>query len=161
MPYISLVTDAARRGFGVEGLGKLVEIFIKYRQWKDRRMESMKAAAVYSVFIGSSMIVMWIMFYVTGGIPEINSKPIEIGLHIIAEIITAIALIIGGIGLYTRRRWGYQVYLLSMGMLMYTLIVSPGYYLQKGELAFVWMFAAFIVFSIFFIVISIINKNHF
>ncbi|GAI87843.1 unnamed protein product, partial [marine sediment metagenome] len=36
-------------------------------------------------------------------------------------------------------------YLLSMGMLIYTLIVSPGYYIQSGDFIFVAMFAVYII----------------
>jgi hypothetical protein len=57
-------------------------------------------------FVGLSMIAMWTMFYVTGGIPEINTRPVEIGLHIIAETLTALLLIAGGMGLVKNKRWG-------------------------------------------------------
>ena len=58
-----------------------------------------KFASVYSIFVGLSMIAMWVMFYVTGGIPEINTRPAEIGLHMIAETLTALLLIAGGVGM--------------------------------------------------------------
>lgn len=47
-------------------------------------------------FVELSMIAMWTLFYVTGGIPEINTRPAEIGLHMIAETLTALLLIAGG-----------------------------------------------------------------
>ncbi len=124
-------------------------------------MKIRKAAAIYSIFMGTSMIVIWIMFYTTGEIPEIYSKPIEIGMHVAAEIVTAIALIVGGLGILINREWGFQIYLISMGMLMYTLIMSPGYFIQQGELAFAGMFAIFIIFAVSFIVLSFLKKDDF
>ena len=124
-------------------------------------MKIKKAAALYSIFVGLSMISMWIMFYCTGGIPELNTKPAEIMLHIAAEIITAITLIIGGYALYSKKDWGLQVYCLSMGMLLYTLIASPGYYIQRGEIPFIIMFSVLFLLSILFIIFSIIKRKDF
>lgn len=98
-------------------------------------------AALYSLVVGVSMIGMWTMFYFSGGIPELKTKPVEITLHLAAELSTAVLLIIGSWGLIKRRPWGIQAHSLSLGMLLYTLIASPGYYLAKGELPFVFLFA--------------------
>ena len=113
-----------------------------------------KVAAGYSIFVGLCMIGMWIMFYCTGGIPELNTKPAGILLHITAEMITAILLIIGGYAIFTKRSWGLQVYSASMGMLFYTLIVSPGYYVQRGEISFVIMFSVLLILSVIFFTLS-------
>ena len=124
-------------------------------------MKIKKIAAVYSIIIGVSMIGMWTVFYVTGGIPELYTEPAKITMHLIAEFVTAIALILGGFGLISNRKWAFQTYLLSMGMLMYTLIVSPGYYIQSGDFIFVAMFAVFIILAIIFITISYLKKDEF
>jgi hypothetical protein len=120
-----------------------------------------KTAAVYSIFVGICMIGMWAMFYFTGGIPELTTKPAEIGLHITAELATAVLLIIGGYALLAKKSWGHQVYYLSMGMLLYTLIVSPGYYVQRRELPFVIMFSVLFLLSVFFVVLSLVKKGEF
>ena len=106
---------------------------------------SRKVIAIYSIAMGLCMISMWTMFYLTGGIPELNTEPFRIAMHLIAEYSTAIGLIIGGYGLIKSKRWGYNLYLLSTGALIYTLIQSPGYYLQQGNIGFVIMFAVFII----------------
>ena len=124
-------------------------------------MKVKKIAAVYSIIVGASMIGMWTVFYVIGEIPEINTEPAKIVMHLIAEFVTAIALILGGIGLISNRKWGFQTYLLSMGMLMYTLIVSPGYYIQSGDFIFVAMFTLFIILAIIFITMSYLKKDEF
>ncbi|MDF2671959.1 MAG: hypothetical protein K0R09_224 [Clostridiales bacterium] len=124
-------------------------------------MKINKIAAGYSIFVGLSMIGMWIMFYCTGEIPELNTKPAEIGLHITGEMITAVVLIIGGYAIFTKKSWGLQVYTLSMGMLLYTLIVSPGYYVQRGEIPFIIMFSVLFLLSVLFIIFSIIKREGF
>lgn len=122
-------------------------------------MKIKKYAIGYSLFMGVSMIGMWIVFYISGSIPELTTKPIELGMHVLAEITTAIFLIIGGLGLLKRRKWSSKIYFLSMGMLIYTLIMSPGYFLQKGELPFVLMFLVFFISAIILVIGSLINEN--
>ena len=100
------------------------------------------------------MIGQWAMTYITHQIPELKSEPIRIGFHIAAEMVTAISLIVGGIGLLMQTNWGKNTFLVSMGMLFYTSIVSPGYFAQKGQWLWLVMFAAIILFgfvSLFFV----------
>ena len=108
-----------------------------------------KFAAVYSIVVGVSMTAMWIMFYVTGSIPELTTEPARILLHITAEIVTAVALIIAGSGLLAGKTWGYEVYLVATGALLYTMIQSPGYFLHFGQVGFVGMFIVLIILSVF------------
>ncbi len=108
-----------------------------------------KLAAVYSIIVGVSLIAMWIVFYVTGSIPELTTEPARILLHITAEVVTAAALIIAGSGLLAGKTWGYQVYLVATGALLYTMIQSPGYFLHIGQAGFVGMFTVLIILSLF------------
>ena len=118
-----------------------------------------KVSSVYSLFMGISMLAMWLMFYFTNSIPEIQTKPVELGLHVVAEVSTALLLIIGAIGLLLKKSWGLKTYLISMGMLLYTLILSPGYFLQKGEIPFVIMFMVFLMLAIVLTVLIAKNSN--
>jgi hypothetical protein len=81
-------------------------------------------------------------------IPELVTEPARILLHIVAEVVTAAALFLGGLGLLTLKSWGYQVYMLATGALVYTIIQSSGYFLQTGEVGFVGMFAVLIVLTL-------------
>ena len=49
---------------------------------------------------------------------------------------------------------GFNVFLLSMGMLLYTIIVSPGYFAQLGQWVFVLMFAVLIALTVLFVVLA-------
>jgi len=46
------------------------------------------------------------------------------------------------------------IYSVAVGMLLYTLIQTPGYFAQRGELALIPMFAALLVLTVSFIVLS-------
>ena len=108
-------------------------------------MPMKKLLAIWSVLVGAAMIGMWCMLYALGAIPEMASKPWEIAMHLAAEFATAGLLIVSGLALLARAGWASRVNLFASGMLVYTLIQSPGYYLQRNGLAFVVMFVACLV----------------
>jgi peptidoglycan/LPS O-acetylase OafA/YrhL len=118
-------------------------------------MKIRNIVAIYSLFIGILMIGMWSMFILTGQVTEIATKPAEIVLHLLAEFITAVLLIGGGIGLLKKMKIGYNLNLVALGMLLYTLIVSTGYYLQKGDLAFLSVFALLFILTLVFLIMSL------
>jgi len=111
-----------------------------------------RVAAIYSIIVGTSMLGMWTMFNSMDAIPELVTEPARILLHIAAEIATAVGLLVGGWGLLTHKRWGHQIYLLATGALVYTLIQSPGYFLQNGAIAFVAMFAVLLILALLLLV---------
>lgn len=101
----------------------------------------MKFSAWYGILVGFLMIAQWTFSVVSGGVPEFQTTPWAIGFHLAAEMSTALMLIVGGIGTRKSVAWGKQVLLVGLGMVIYTEIVSPGYYAQLGQWAFVGMFA--------------------
>ncbi len=104
-----------------------------------------KLAGGYSALVGLSMLAMWFVFYLSGSIPELETEPWRIGFHLAAECITAVGLIIAAWGLAARKHWAVPIYTLATGALLYTLIQSPGYFLQLGDANFAIMFAVLIV----------------
>jgi hypothetical protein len=98
-------------------------------------------AAVFALVVGAGMIGQWVLFLVTGQVPELETEPLRIRFHLAAELTTALALVVGGLALLTEQAWGRWFYLLAVGMLLYTVIVSPGYFAEKGQWAFVGVFA--------------------
>ena len=120
-----------------------------------------KLQSIYSIIIGIAMICMWLVFIATNQVPEVKTAPIKITYHLIAEFLTAILLLIGGYGLLTKRVWGLHLYLISMGMLLYTVIVSAGYYANLGDMIMVGMFSVFQILTIIFIVLTFYNYKEF
>ena len=118
-------------------------------------------AVIYSFIIGSSMIGMWTMFLITDSIPELDTEPLRIGMHMFAELATGVTLLIGAIGIQTKKTWGYSMYLISLGMLLYTLIASPGYYADKGDILFVGMFLILLIITIIVAVMAFVKKEDF
>jgi hypothetical protein len=93
----------------------------------------MKFPAWYGILVGSLMIAQWGFSILTGGVPEFQSAPWEIAFHLTAEFSTAIMLILGGIAALKAISWSKQILLLGLGMVIYSEIVSPGYFAQLGQ----------------------------
>jgi hypothetical protein len=108
----------------------------------------MTFAALYAILVGIAIIGYWVFFLVKKLVPELETEPIRILFHVAAELVTAIVLLAGGWGLLTKSSWGAQVYLVSMGMLLYTVIESPGYFAQKRVWLMVGVFAVVLVLSL-------------
>ena len=114
-------------------------------------MKFKKACSIYVIVVGILMFLMWSFFLINGMVPELETKPAEIALHLFAEFATALLLIFAGVLALKSSPHAKWIYPLSIGMLIYTLIVSPGYYIQSGDYLFVAMFAVLFVLSIVFL----------
>lgn len=111
-------------------------------------MKYKRFCSIYVITVGLMMFLMWSFFLITGMVPELETKPAEIILHLTAEFSTALILILAGIFLLKNSRLAQFLYPLSIGMLLYTLIVSPGYYIQSKDYGFAAMFAGLILLSV-------------
>jgi hypothetical protein len=100
--------------------------------------------AFFAIVVGLIMIVQWSFFYFSNQIPELENEPVRIGFHIVAEVVTALSLVAGGVALLAELDWGVRVYHVSLGMLFYTAIVSPGYFAQKGDWKWLGIFSVLI-----------------
>ena len=99
-----------------------------------------KAVSVYSLVVGIGMLCMWLFFIAAGSVAEFETKPAEITFHLIAEFGAALMLVIAAILSLGKKPAGKPLLLAALGMLLYTVIVSPGYYVQRGEIPFAVMF---------------------
>jgi hypothetical protein len=104
--------------------------------------------ALFAILIGIGMIAQWTLSYVKGQIPELQTEPIRIKFHIAAEMFTAAFLLVAGIGLLISMPWATSLYLISVGMLFYTSVVSPGYFAQQGQWGWLVMFGIIILLGI-------------
>lgn len=101
----------------------------------------MKFPAWYGILVGLLMLAQWSVSIFSGTVPEFETAPWEIAFHLAAEISTALMLIVGGVATLRQSPWSRQVLLLGVGMVIYSEIVSPGYFAQLGQWALVAMFA--------------------
>lgn len=108
----------------------------------------MKLPAAYSIAVGVLMLAQWAFFLLTGQVPELQTAPVQTAFHLAAEGLTALALIAAGIGLLRRAPWARSLALLALGMLIYTLIQSPGYFAQQQTWPLVAMFAVLLLLAL-------------
>jgi hypothetical protein len=108
----------------------------------------MTFAGIFAIVVGIGMLAQWVRSLVTRQIPELQSEPVRIGFHLAGEMVTAALLVIGGIGLLTAAPWASTAFFVSMGMLLYTAIVSPGYFAQRGQWRWTVVFGILIVLAI-------------
>ena len=101
----------------------------------------MKFPAWYGILVGSLMIAQWIFTILTDGVPEFQTAPWEIAFHLVAEMSTALILVIGGIAALKSIPRAKQILLLGLGMVIYSEIVSLGYFAQREQWGLVSMFA--------------------
>jgi len=108
----------------------------------------MKFTGWYSLVVGFGMLAQWGFFLATGQVPELQAEPFRIAFHLAGEAATAMALIVSGVALLRRLKWGRDVSFVALGMLIYTVIVSPGYFAQQGQWPLAAMFAVLLILAL-------------
>jgi hypothetical protein len=119
----------------------------------------MKFSAWYGIVVGLLMIAQWMVSIFSGGVPEFQTEPWRIGFHLAAEFSTAIMLIVGGTAMLRSIRWGRTILLIGLGMVIYSEIVSPGYFAQLGQWPMVGMFTLLLGGAILSLVL-LLSKNN-
>jgi peptidoglycan/LPS O-acetylase OafA/YrhL len=100
-----------------------------------------KALAVYTIFMGILMITWWSLLLATNQMPELQTAPIQAKLHLTAEFLTALTLLMSGVGLLRNSWWAKSASYVSLGMLLYAVVQASGHSAQTGQPALVAMFA--------------------
>ncbi len=110
------------------------------------------AVASYCLAVAGLMGSWWGIEIRNGALRRTDRSRGEIMLHLAAELATALLLVVGGAVL--GRGGGRWLALVALGMLLYTVIQSPGYFLTRRELAPVVMFAALGLLTVAAIVVT-------
>jgi hypothetical protein len=97
--------------------------------------------ALYAIVVGLLIFGQWAFFLITRQVPELKTERVRVLFHIADEFLTTIVLIVSGIGLFTQQSWAANLYPVAVGMLLYAIIVSAGYFAQKHVWPIVGMFA--------------------
>jgi hypothetical protein len=108
----------------------------------------MRFTAWYAILVGILMTGQWSFFLASGSVPEVQSEPIRLAFHLAAEFLTAISLIVAGWAALRAKRWSRTFMLAALGMLVYTVVISPGYFAQQGQWPLVGMFAILLVLTL-------------
>jgi len=119
-----------------------------------------KIKSIYSLIIGTSIIALWIMLFTTGQIPELKTEPINIMIHVISEVLTAVMLIITGIAIIKKSKIAPKLFCVASGMLLYSVINAAGYYGQNGDTAMIIMFAVIFICTTYFLIsVCVLNLS--
>jgi len=97
------------------------------------------------------MIGMWVSLLLTKQVPELKPAsyaPRLIAYHIVVELLTAIVLIISGVGLFLVGDWAKILSAISLGMLLYSVINSPGKYAHENNLPMVAVFTIITILTV-------------
>ena len=88
-------------------------------------------SGIYAIFIGIGILGLWLMLYITKQIPELKTEPVAIAFHMTAESLMGILSLLSGIFLLSGFSWAPYFFILAMGLIIYAVVNSAGYYGQK------------------------------
>ena len=112
-------------------------------------------SGIYAIIIGLGIIGLWLMLILTKQVPEFKSEPVAIKFHITAEITMGTLSILSGIFLLIGVSWANYFFSLAMGLVIYAVINSAGYYAQKNQWSFVIMFGIILIASVILVILNL------
>ena len=115
-------------------------------------------SGIYAIVIGIGILGLWLMLYLTKQIPELNSEPVAITFHITAETTMGVLALLSGIFLLIGLSWAPYFFVLSMGLVIYAVINSAGYYGQRNQWAFVIMFGIILIATVSLVILIVISQ---
>ena len=104
-----------------------------------------KILAYYSIFLGLSVIAMWIMILLNGSPQEGN---IELSFHLFSEFFMAFICVYSGILLLKQKQTGRLLNLTGLGMVIYSVLNAAGYYGERGDFSIMIMFTVLMILTI-------------
>lgn len=119
-----------------------------------------RAAAMFSILMGLMMFGTWTFLFSTDQFPQVHTLPLETGYLLVAEFLTAAALVTGGYGILTNRQWAMPLILIALGELIYCTIRFAGELGQGGSTPGLGFFSAVAATSLIFAVYFVIRGSH-
>lgn len=111
-------------------------------------MKTVKISGAFQTLVGTGMIGIWIMNFTHGEIPQLQTEAWSITMHILAEGVTAILLLISGLSILFKGEKLPALYYIAYGALLYTLLASPGYFAQMANWVAVILFLVLLVITV-------------
>lgn len=108
-------------------------------------------SGIFQVLVGIQILGIWTQILLKGGVPELETEPWNILMHIIAEFLTGILLLVSGLFVLIERKKS-KVFYLALGALLYTLIASPGYYAHQGQWGVFVLFLALLAVTVLILI---------
>ncbi len=107
-------------------------------------------AAIFSILMGMTMSGTWAYLLLSNQFPGLRTVPLESTYLLVAEGLTASALIIAGYGVFTHRSWALPLMLVALGELLYCTVRYAGELGQGGSTVGLAFFSLVAVGSLFF-----------
>lgn len=114
-----------------------------------------KIIAYYSIFIGISVIAMWIMILLTQTLPEGKT---ELSFHLFSEFLMAVLCLVSGILLLQNKPIGRLLNIIGSGMVIYSVLNAAGYYGERNETQMMIMFIVLFILTIAAIYLHLDNR---
>ncbi len=118
-----------------------------------------KIAAIFSILMGVTMSGTWGFLLLSNQFPAIRTVPLESGYLLVAEFLTAGALIVAGYGVLTNRQWAPALILVALGELIYCTIRYAGELGQSGSVAGLTFFSAVAIGGLVFASYLVLRKS--
>ena len=116
-------------------------------------------AAIFSILMGLMMVGTWAFLFLSNQYPQARTLPVETGYLLLAEFLTSAALIAGGYGILSHRKWAVPLILIALGELIYNVIRFAGELGQGGSLPGLVFFSTVGVFGIAFAIYLVISTS--
>jgi len=114
-----------------------------------------KLTGYYAIFLGISVMGMWIAILISDKIPEGHT---ELSFHLLSEILMALLCVSGGLLQLIKNRSPAPVSATGFGMALYSVLNAAGYYGERGDYAFSALFATLFLVTSLALIAQI---NHF
>jgi hypothetical protein len=98
--------------------------------------------AIFAIVVGIFVIGQWTVSLASRNVPELATEPWAIGFHLGAEALMALCLIAAGAAFLAGASWGEPLLAVALGMTLYSIVASSGYFAQRHQPAPIVMFGA-------------------
>lgn len=98
----------------------------------------------FAIIVGLLMGGFWASLLLRGK-AELRERPWDMGFHLVAEFATAALLVTAGVGTLAGSTWSGAVMPATLGMLLYSVLNSPGFYAGRRQWPMAGMFVALAV----------------
>ena len=112
--------------------------------------------AFYSIGVGVGIILMWIIFFFTRFIEQLQMDPASLFSHVTAELFAGLLSIIGGVSLLLSSKRALIWYYLGLGAVLYAIINAIGYYYSINILWLFVILAIALVFQVGVLAVSVL-----
>lgn len=106
-------------------------------------------AGWFGIVVALALMGMWLVLLREGRVADVYTAPVALMFHLVAEGLTALVLLLSGVGLLLGAQVAPPGYRVGIGMLLYSLLEGAGYFAERGEWPFIVLFAVIAVVALF------------